>query len=455
MSSLVGNMITYGLGTEISIILLAYAVLLFCLAVYKPKLGLYLIIPIIGLGFADSSVIKGGFIAVLTLAAMLHLLVRRTTYSLRREVLLLVLVILLFAIWVLIRGLITHESISFWVFWVVKRLLAPGLLALFTVFFIRTEKEVITFIKILCGFAAVTALWGVLQYFSNNHFFWEVRELLGVPASIAYQIAGKVRITGLSSYVVPLSYQLLSVFPLALSLIMLKPKKISYPFLAILTAGLLFFCLVFTFMKAGIAAAALGGFVMYLLFLRFRILKPGGSLFIAFALIPTLVFTLLTTNVSEKIFSLGDTSYERIPIALAAIKIFSMYPLGVGYAYSEHVSDIYLEINQFVGSKAALVQFPHNLFLNISVILGLPALILAIFFYILLFQNLWKLFRLRNRRLKIITIGLGGSFVAYLLNVMFHNNSPFFGDTFNWLIIGLAIAVIHIGYTIPITETNH
>jgi hypothetical protein len=46
--------------------------------------------------------------------------------------------------------------------------------------------------------------------------------------------------------------------------------------------------------------------------------------------------------------------------------------------------------------------------------------------------------------LQLLAIGLLGSFVAYVINACFHNNNPFFGDTFNWMLIGLVLAVMNL-----------
>src|SRR6185369_12085895 len=117
--------------------------------------------------------------------------------------------------------------------------------------------------------------------------------------------------------------------------------------------------------------------------------------------------------IRENVFRLGDTSYERIPITLAAVKVIQKNPLGVGYSYPEHVAEIYSEIEHYPGALLALVQFPHSIVFGIAVILGIPALLLVILFYFLLFRGLWRVHLSKDSSLQILAIGLGGSFVAY------------------------------------------
>ena len=82
----------------------------------------------------------------------------------------------------------------------------------------------------------------------------------------------------------------------------------------------------------------------------------------------------------------------------------------------------------------------HNQFLNVLAFYGVPGLFLVVTFYVLLFRMLART-RESNHFLKSLSVGLVGGFTSYIVNSMFHNGSPFTGDTFQWLLIGLSPAV--------------
>jgi O-antigen ligase len=423
-----------------------YTGVAFLLSLFRPSFGLLTVIPIIVLGFANSSLIKGGFIAVITLGIILNTLFVRRRFNISKRIIAVILFVLVLILWILFRSLFDDNGLSFWLFWVVKRVLAPSLLALLVVFLVRTEKDIYSLIYVLLGSILITATVGLFQYFSGSDIFWTLRESLGVPTSIAYQIFGRVRITGLSSYVVPLAYSLVSIIPIVVALCFSVVRNMFTKIILIVSLSILSLALALTFIKSGIGGAILGSVVVIILLLRSHVIKKQTIVLICLLLIIFSPFIILNKVVSSNILSLGQTSYERIPIALAALKILSSNPLGVGYAYSDQVEDVFSDVSDFSGSRVALFQFPHNIILNISVILGLPALVIVMLFYLFLFKGLFRIYKNESGNLQILASGLIGSFSAYILNSMFHNNSPFFGDVLGWLFIGTALSLINFAH---------
>ncbi len=439
-------MMLLDLSLVVSMTLIIYTTGSFFITLFRPTLGLLTIIPIIILGFGNSSLIKGGFIAIITFAVLLHALITKVEFKINKQVIPVIIIVLSFILWIFFRNFLGDEGLAFWLFWAIKRLIIPGFLAFLVVFLIRTEKDILTFIYTIFAFLVITSIFGLLQYFTKSDIFWLAREMLGVPASIAYQIEGRLRITGLSSYVVPLSYGLLSILPIIFSLCFSQKISLAKTITKIGGAFIIALALALTFMKAAIAGAVLGLTVVIFLLIRSHLIKKEVLIFLLLIIFSFTVFVFSDKEISDRIFSLGQTSYERIPISIVALNVFSTYPLGVGYSYSERVQETYSDVSDFMGSRVVLVQFPHNMILDIGVILGLPALVIVFLFYLFLFKGLLMVYRYETENLKILAIGLIGSFVAYLFNAMFHNNNPFFGDTFNWLLIGVSLSLINIAH---------
>src|SRR5882757_7192142 len=92
-----------------------------------------------------------------------------------------VLLIFSFILWVLFRSVLGDEGMAFWLFWVVKRLAVPCLLAFFILATVEDERDIKRFAYALVGFCVFTAVFGLLQYFTPLEFFWHARTVLGVP----------------------------------------------------------------------------------------------------------------------------------------------------------------------------------------------------------------------------------------------------------------------------------
>jgi len=432
--------VTTGISATLTIIVAAYALGAFIATLKSPRLGFALLIPIIGLGFEETALLKGGIIALVMIGTLIHALATGKRFMIPSSILGLLLTLFALMAWVFVRVALTGDEFTYWVEWVAKRLFIPGMLVPLAVFTLRDEQAVMRAGRVLLGFGVITALFGIVQYFVSDGFFWQAREVLGVPGPIAYQIVDRIRISGLSSYVVPLAYQLGSLTPIALAVFFMRSsasrRTLAFATLIIIAAGL-----VLTLLKSAIGGAFLGAAIVFVIAYRRGYLKPWSP-------VPALVVLALMVGVvashsgiREQVFAFGSPTLERIPITLSAVNIVVDHPLGVGYEFPEYVRESYADVAHYLGASVVVHHFPHNIILNLAAILGLPALVLAIVFYFILFNSLGRV-RDGGGRLNLLAIGLTGSFAAYIVNALFHNNSPFFGDTFNWLIIGIAAAAI-------------
>lgn len=434
--------VTTGISSILTIVVAVYAFVAFFATLKDPRLGFYLLIPIIGLGFEETALLKGGMIAFVALGSIIHGLASGKSFTLSRETLSFLLIVLVFISWVLVRGALVGEEFRYWVEWIGKRLFVPGMLVPLAVFILRDEQSIVRALRVMVFFAVVTAFFGIMQYFFPEGFFWKAREVLGVPGPIAYQIIDRIRISGLSSYVIPLSYQLGSLVPVALAFFFMKKtltrRAISFGVMVIISLAL-----VLTFVKSAIGGAFFGAVLVFVMAYRSGRLKPWAP--IPALIFVCIVFAVMTTHpkIRSEVFSIGTPSLERIPIALSAVNVITSHPLGVGYNYPNYVRESYADVAGYFGASIVTRHFPHNIVLNIAAILGIPALVLGIFAYFVLFRGLFRLSEDMGN-LGMIATGLVGSFVAYIVNAMFHNNNPFFGDTFNWIIIGVSFAAMQV-----------
>ena len=419
-----------------------YATLSFFAAIIKPAAGLYSLVPVVGLGFEESGLLKGGFSLLIWGAIFIHILITRKKLRISGSIKFFLLVFFSYLLLVLSRIFLEEENAAFWLQWIAGRLGAPLSFLFLIILFIKEKRELVVFLYVLIGFTFVTAAVAILQFLNISDFFWHMREVLGVPKSIAFFFEYKTRVSGLSSYVVPLSYQLLSVIPLLVVFSMVKIKLFLPKKAIVLITAITSIALLLTFMRSAIMGAFIGVLTVLFFMFRLKLVSRFSAAFFSIALLFLFVIVISQGNIFHRILRIDSTVFERIPVTIAASKILAMNPLGVGNEYQERVKNIYSDIESYPRAEQALVLFPHNIFLNVGILFGWAAIILVIIFYWQLFRLLYKNTRNDDKVLQTISIGLIGSFAAYLINSLFHNSNPFVGDPFNWFFIGSAFWVI-------------
>lgn len=435
-------MIELGISPFVLTGFLIYAALSFLIAIIKPTIGLYSLVPIVGLGFEDSGLLKGGLALLIWAAIFIHILITRRKLQVSGRIKFFLFIFFVYLLLVFSRIFLEEGSAAFWLQWIAARLGAPLSFVFLIIFFLKEKRELVVFLYVIIGFTFVTATVAILQFFNISDFFWQMREALGVPKSIAYFIENKTRVSGLSSYVVPLSYQLLSVIPLLTVFSIVKVKLFLPKIVIVLITTTISIALMLTFMRAAILGVFIGVFIVFILMFRSKLSSRFSAVFFPSLLLFLFTIVISQGNIYQGIFRLDESVFERIPVTIAASKILAMNPLGVGSKYSEGVKDIYSDIEYYPRAELALVLFPHNIFLNVGILFGWMAIILVIIFYVLLFKQLYKTTQDNDKVLRAVSIGLIGSLAAYLINAMFHNASPFVGDPFNWFFLGSAFWVI-------------
>jgi hypothetical protein len=344
--------------------------------------------------------------------------------------------IILFASLILFVDVIHSTSIIATLDTYLGRLIVPIFIAICLLFFIKNKLQLKIFIYVMIFGMFVSAFVGVMQFFQID-FFWKIREHLSPfeEGGIYNDLLARVRIPGLALFSIPFSYQLCSIAPLIFGIII--NSKLSFfgrnylriAFLVIILA------LLFTLARSAIAGSVIGiVMIIYLSKIRFKFLK--------IALISIIfIFILFSITVFERRFSVDESTLQRIPMALAGLKIGLNHPLGVGRGHIEKYAEEFSELKQFVGGE--MITSTHNQFLSTFSYYGIVGLILLLLFYRYIFKNLFYLRKnLDDDFLKGLCIGLIGSFVSYIINSLFHNAGPFVGDVFNWYIIGLVFVLI-------------
>jgi len=348
----------------------------------------------------------------------------------------------LFLFWAIVISLIQGVEFARVVTYSLK-LISVFLVGFCTMFFIKNEKQLRVFSYSLITFISISAFVGVMQFLGID-FFWKLREFLGInPNSVVgQQILQRSRVPGLAYFSIPFGYQLTSVVPLIFGILSVEKRWFLKNISLSLALGLCFLALLATLSKSAIIGGIVG-----LLVVRFLASKPKRrkgkviSLAVALSLLILILNTLTNSLIWENFSKPTSSTLSRIPLFLAAFKIFLNNPFGVGVGqFNKYGAEFFPELSHFSGAYYILTTSAHNQFLNILVYFGIFGLLLLILFYYYIFKGLFRLYRqIDNLFVKGITIGLIGSFTAYIINSMFHNAGPFMIDPFNWYFIGIAM----------------
>lgn len=292
---------------------------------------------------------------------------------------------------------------------------------------------------------SISALIGILQFFIGESFCLLRSSLGKQEIAFAWEI---VRPAGLSFTKILFSYELLSIFLLAVTVLALygNASKAEKIFLSIIST-IIGIAILVNFTRSAIGGIIIGGIGILLL------TKEGKWKIIASCLmgIGLVLFVISVSSVHVKPYHrrimLQDTSaFGRIPRLLLGCNIVIKNPLGLGGSSvlrGEIKKNLYVTGNMpgiSIDSASA-----HNHFLNVAVYFGFPGVLLYIWF-------LWRLVRMeryllessKEQFLKVLSTGSVGFLIAYLFNSFFHNYGPMGGDNFFWYILGIILAAYNI-----------
>ena len=343
-----------------------------------------------------------------------------------------------FIAWTVIISVLNGTPIDELLYGVGSNFITALLIILCVVLIVRDVSKLKLLIYLIIGGLVISAIVGIGQFLGVN-FFWRLREIIGFGNETqTYQILSRVRISGLAAYVIPFSYQLGSVIPLALGIVLNSAKKNVMLWISIIIMSAALFM---TLTKSAILGAILGIVIIIML----TNLKHKKFYVVLVGLIITTIFFSFEI-INQRFLKPDSIAYARIPEAILAVKTFADYPMGVGMGHYDDIYTIHFSsVAHMKGADVAFRNTSHNQFLNVACYYGIPGLLLLLGLYWQIFCNLNRLrSRFNSSILKGITIGLIGTFVSYIVNSFFHNAGPFVGDPFNWYFIGMVLVLIQI-----------
>ena len=148
-------------------------------------------------------------------------------------------------------------------------------------------------------------------------------------------------------------------------------------------------------------------------------------------------------GVNTRLFRVVDSSTRPRPYMVKTALRYSLdHPLGTGKYYP---SDAHLDAGLDERTKERVLRAgPHNQFLVILVYYGFPGLILLVAFYVRMVPPLWPAFResvSQSSDSAFLAPAIVGAMAAYGFNSLLHNNGPFVGDWYHFILIGLVFAL--------------
>jgi len=334
---------------------------------------------------------------------------------------------------------------------IAAKLFSTLLLAFCTMFFIKNEKQLKFFLYFLIGCMSISALVGIGQFLDID-FFWKIREILGVSEKlISKGFLTRSRISGLALYSISFGYMLTSVVPLIFSvLINTKCESFFKKITLFLTFILCFSALLFTLNRSAILGGIIGIVLIILMTWSSIKLRKLILLMVIFIFL-VLMLNILIGEIIENRFLFSKIKMDLLPRGLSilrAVDVFFNHPFGIGRGnpnYMDYMEDSGIYFERYVKKYNEIGMIsPHNQFINILIYYGFLGLFLLILFYYYIFNGMFYIYHNNdNTFIRGVNIGLIGSFSAYIINSMFHNNGPFLVDPFNWYFIGIVMFLLN------------
>ena len=160
------------------------------------------------------------------------------------------------------------------------------------------------------------------------------------------------------------------------------------------------------------------------------------------------------TTDRARLLSMDSQAYDRVQLAITALRYAREFPLGTGGNYQPQARHVDLDWGTRK-VQAALAFSPHNQFLLCLVQYGVPGLALLLLLYggsagalLIAWRKRWHA---RSSASWFLFAAIASAVVGYLANSLFHDPGPFTKDWFTCVLIGLTLAV---GLRIPGKEDH-
>ncbi len=404
---------------------------------------------------------------------------------------------LLLLTWIVITGLNTGQ-ISFFTLPRLVIRIALGICMMIAVYLLVDKMHWIRWMlsaDVLAVF--VSSLFGLATFFIGDPF-WDIWTTVATVLDDDLASAQRGRIAGLDGTPIVFSYSLAIAIPFVFALFLRHPSrgKIYHSVL-----GAILLILTITMIINSTRSMVLG-VILALIIISIAALKwlpnrqtllLAAILIIAGLLISAGLHIAGIAPQVGRIVKFNDFSAQtRIPYITTAIRYSLDNPRGTGQKYSPSIKHIdpnidpknsspltkpvaknaspkHIDSNIDPKNSSPLTKpvaknaspdskpntqlvkniqsnTPHNQFFGILVYYGYPGLILLVLFHFFVLRSLYYSYRLINRQTNdntetfVLFFALVGGLTAYLINSLFHNAAPFFGDWFYFIWVGLVLS---------------
>jgi heme/copper-type cytochrome/quinol oxidase subunit 4 len=325
-------------------------------------------------------------------------------------------------------------------------------IAFCTMVFVRNENDLKLLIYCLIGFMSISAFVGIMQ-FAKVDFFWQLREMQETTDPIVVlQIQERQRIPGLAYYNIQFAYQLANVVPLVFAILLSKTKKTKFELFYLTTAFLVCFYASIISKSKSLVIAVTAALVWVAMKSSISKRSKNTIVFLFSAILVLVVIYCLYFEVYEEsessLTKINAGNLARIPLFWAGFRVFLENPWGIGTGnFNVHARKFYPQLMNMPGADHLLVTATHNQFLNILVYYGILGLFLIILFYNFILKGILNIVRRPpDNFTHAVATGLFGTFLAYLIQSMFHNAGHFTIDPFGWYFVGLSIFLFNYSY---------
>lgn len=148
-------------------------------------------------------------------------------------------------------------------------------------------------------------------------------------------------------------------------------------------------------------------------------------------------------RVQRRLIKLGLPTDSRFSQAAGALRYAIDHPLGTG-AYRPRRSHVGEDVADKVREEV-LRLWPHNQFLHVLVLFGLPGLVLHLLFYGFLARAAWRAAKLawheRRTDLRFLVVGVLAAWLAYTINSLFLPTGPFVQDWGHYFVLALLLGL--------------